>query len=192
MNYREIALRRLAASRLTHEPFARPEDAVRWLGAVQAQDYAGAKWALGLRSQNTTNSAIDQALNDERILRTHLLRPTWHFALPEDLRAFPIPEIAAPVAHLLPNYDEYFIGFKARAAILDRVSTLQEAATRDALGSHLIVIDGQVAGGWKRTITSRLVIVHLRPLIALTDDHHRAAGVAAQRYGVFLELPVVA
>ena len=57
-----------------------------WLGAVQAQDYHGAKWGLALRTQGATSASIDQLFNDGRILRTHVLRPTWHFVLPRDIR----------------------------------------------------------------------------------------------------------
>ena len=63
-----------------------PEEVVGWLVAVQAQDYAGAKWALRLRMQAGTGDRIDQALEQGSILRTHLLRPTWHFVTPADIR----------------------------------------------------------------------------------------------------------
>jgi len=59
---------------------------VRWLVAVQAQDYAGAKWALGLRMQNATDETLDRAFNNGSILRTHMMRPTWHFVTPADIR----------------------------------------------------------------------------------------------------------
>jgi hypothetical protein len=58
---------------------------VRWTGAVQSQDYAGGKWALGLRS-GATAAAIDRLFDEGAILRTHVLRPTWHFVVPEDVR----------------------------------------------------------------------------------------------------------
>jgi hypothetical protein len=53
---------------------------------VQAQDYAGAKWALGLRLKDSTDASIDQAFADGSLLRIHLLRPTWHFVSPTDIR----------------------------------------------------------------------------------------------------------
>jgi hypothetical protein len=81
-----IAARRLHAQRLTGEPFASPVDAVRWLTAVQSQDYAGAKWALGQRSRGATEAALDRRFDEGAILRTHVMRPTWHFVLPEDIR----------------------------------------------------------------------------------------------------------
>ncbi len=82
---KSITARRLRAQRLTGKPFASPVDAVRWLGAVQSQDYAGAKWALALRSRATTDAVIDRLFDDGAILRTHVMRPTWHFVAPEDV-----------------------------------------------------------------------------------------------------------
>src|SRR5690606_5117870 len=63
-----------------------PEDVIQWMAAVQAQDYAGAKWAIACRMHNAKESDLDNALDEGRILRTHVLRPTWHFVLPDDIR----------------------------------------------------------------------------------------------------------
>jgi hypothetical protein len=65
---------------------ARPEQVVRRLGAVQAQDYGGARWAVAQRAHSVTAAAVDDALCDGRILRTHVLRPTWHLVVAEDIR----------------------------------------------------------------------------------------------------------
>ncbi len=81
----DIPARRLQTQRLTGEPFKSPLDGIRWLTAVQSQDYAGAKWALGQRSRKTTDAALDRLFDQGAILRTHVLRPTWHFVLPEDI-----------------------------------------------------------------------------------------------------------
>ena len=81
-----IAERRLANQRLGGEPFESPVDTVRGLCAVQSQDYSGAKWALGQRTRSTTEAEIDRLFDAGAILRTHVLRPTWHFVLPEDVR----------------------------------------------------------------------------------------------------------
>jgi hypothetical protein len=81
----DIAARRLKAQRLIGEPFESPLDAIRSLTAVQSQDYAGAKWALGQRSRGTTDADLDRLFDQGAILRTHLMRPTWHFVLPEDI-----------------------------------------------------------------------------------------------------------
>jgi hypothetical protein len=82
----DIAHQRLLNQRLAGASFEKPDEVVNWLGAVQAQDYAGAKWALGLRLRHTMDSDIDRAFNYGSILRTHLMRPTWHFVTPTDIR----------------------------------------------------------------------------------------------------------
>ena len=65
-----------------------------WFGAVQSQDYAGAKWALGQRIQNATDAALDRSFNEGKILRTHVMRPTWHFVTPANIRS--MLELTAP------------------------------------------------------------------------------------------------
>src|SRR5687768_13653168 len=82
----EIAHRRLYNQQLARQMFEKPEDVVGWLGAVQSQDYAGAKWAVGQRVPGSVDADLEKAFTDGAILRTHLLRPTWHFVLPADVR----------------------------------------------------------------------------------------------------------
>ena len=77
---------RLQIQRLTGTPFRSAADAVRFFGAVQSQDLHGAKWSLGMRVQDATDAALDAAIGAGKIIRTHVLRPTWHFVAPEDLR----------------------------------------------------------------------------------------------------------
>ncbi|MGE5228774.1 MAG: winged helix DNA-binding domain-containing protein [Deltaproteobacteria bacterium] len=81
-----IVARRLRAQRLTGAPCATPEEAVGLLGAVQAQDYGPAKWSLGARVAGATDAQVERAFASGAILRTHVLRPTWHFVLPADIR----------------------------------------------------------------------------------------------------------
>ena len=82
----DITQQRLLNQHVAAAPFEKPGDAVSWLVAVQSQDYFGAKWALGLRLQDAHDADLDRAFNDGSILRTHMLRPTWHFATPADIR----------------------------------------------------------------------------------------------------------
>jgi hypothetical protein len=89
-----IALQRLYNQRLSHNSLQTPAEVVSWLGAVQSQDYAGAKWALAQRTTGLTDAAIDKAFNEGAILRTHIMRPTWHFVTPENIRW--IMELTAP------------------------------------------------------------------------------------------------
>lgn len=104
MNASEILKLRLHNSGLSHSPFKSAADAVSHLGAVQAQDFAAAKWALGLRIKNSTDKDIEKAFNEGAILRTHVMRPTWHFVVPEDIRW--MLELTAPrVKKLLMHYN---------------------------------------------------------------------------------------
>ena len=59
---------------------------MRWMGAVQAQDYGAAKWALAQRTRDVTEAQVDRLFDEGSILRTHVMRPTWHFVLPDDIR----------------------------------------------------------------------------------------------------------
>lgn len=86
MDLPEVLSLRLHNTGLSHSPFKNAADAVSYLGAVQAQDFSAAKWALGLRIKDSTDKDIEKAFNDGRILRTHVMRPTWHFIVPEDIR----------------------------------------------------------------------------------------------------------
>jgi hypothetical protein len=81
-----IVWRRLRAQRLIGAGCVSPEEAVGHLGAVQAQDYGPAKWSIGARVRGATDVAVEAAADAGRILRTHVLRPTWHFVLPADIR----------------------------------------------------------------------------------------------------------
>jgi DNA glycosylase AlkZ-like len=82
----DIISRRLRNQKLLRSDLRGSVDLVTWMGAVQAQDYPGAKWALALRSPALTNAAIDRDFDEGRLLRTHVMRPTWHFVTPADIR----------------------------------------------------------------------------------------------------------
>ncbi len=72
------------------------------MGAVQAQDYGGAKWGVGQRCTRATEASLDRAFDAGAILRTHVLRPTWHFVAPSDIRwmlALTAPRIHAAMAY---------------------------------------------------------------------------------------------
>src|SRR5947207_14606985 len=102
MTHLNIAQQRLHNQLITQRTFEKAGDVVRWLGAVQAQDYAAAKWALGLRAQDSTDDMIEQAFTDGTILRTHVMRPTWHFVLPADIPwvlALTAPRVSSTIAY---------------------------------------------------------------------------------------------
>ena len=97
-----LAAHRLHNQRLIGTPLGTPAAAVQWLGAVQAQDFSGAKWALALRTRST-HAALDRAFNTGAFLRTHVMRPTWHLVVPADLRwllALTSPRVHAVNGHV--------------------------------------------------------------------------------------------
>lgn len=79
-----ISLRLTNHHLLSHE-LKTPYDVVSYLGAVQSQDYAMAKWSVALRMKHALDSVIESSFNKGEIIRTHVMRPTWHFIAPEDL-----------------------------------------------------------------------------------------------------------
>src|SRR5512141_2027998 len=98
----ELLRQRLHNQLLSQTKFTQPRQVVAWLGAVQSQDYAGAKWALAQRTKGLTDAAIERAFADGEILRTHVLRPTWHFVTPMDIRwmlALTAPRVRALLAY---------------------------------------------------------------------------------------------
>jgi hypothetical protein len=83
---RDVLRRRLANQKLVGSALSSPADVVAWFGAMQAQEYPAARWALGLRARGLTDDAVAQAFDTGSILRTHAMRPTWHFVAPADIR----------------------------------------------------------------------------------------------------------
>src|SRR5689334_7123095 len=97
----DITSYRLHNQRLSQTNLTSPAEVVNWLGAVQSQDFAGGKWAIGLRTNGLTEADVDRAFTDGSILRTHLMRPTWHFVTPADIRwmlALTAPRVRALLA----------------------------------------------------------------------------------------------
>jgi hypothetical protein len=346
----DIARLRLLNQHINGARFTQPAQLVAWLGAVQSQDYAGAKWALGLRLPGVIDDEVERAFTAGAILRTHVMRPTWHFVAPADIRwmlALTAPRVHATsdyyyrksgldvalfarsadtltrelqgghertrdelrdalerdgvathdplrlsyimmraeleglicsgarrgkqftyalleervpparvlerdealaeltrryftshgpatardfswwsgltvadaqrglailgadlqreevegqtywlassalparahieAAHLLPNYDEYGVSYQDRSAIFD------PANLEEFVFSHILIVNGQIVGTWKRTLSKRAVAVEMSAFAPLPDAARQAANAAAQRYGAFLGLPV--
>jgi len=350
----DIPRYRLHNQFLSQTDLTDPAEALKRLGAVQSQDYAGGKWALGLRIKGGTDAALDKAFNEGRILRTHILRPTWHFVAPEDIRwmlSISAPRVHAvngfmyrqqeldrtvikksysvlekvlrgnkqltrtelgtalgqagiknaegirlgyfmmsaeldgiicsggrrgrqftyalleerapqvksltreealaeltrryfvtrgpatlhdftwwsgltmanakegiesvrsqfvseqieektywfdnslspvqedpPTAHLLPNYDEYFIGFKDRSAIGEVAKRAGIKSDDPSFLAHVIILDGQVIGGWRRTLKKDKVLVEPKLITSLTKAQEQAVAKAAGQYAEFLQV----
>lgn len=351
----DIPRQRLSNQHLTGAGLDDPIAIVRRLGAVQAQDYAGGKWGIGLRGPPLTDAAVEAALTNGSIIRTHVLRPTWHMVAAEDARwilALTGPRVLATnasfcrtlelddaafkkstkaiskalaggkhltreelgaaleragiasaksqrlayivmhaeliglicsgprrgkqftyalmderipataprtrdesladlaqryfatrgpatvhdyswwsgltiadakksvamlgdglssatindktywfvestlsrvrgnEAHLLPNYDEYFIGFRDRSAIANLVKGISLMPGDPLFATHIVSFDGQIVGGWKRAMSTKAAAVEITLAIKATPDQRKAIERAAKRFGEFLELPL--
>ena len=352
----DIVSYRLQEQGLLEDKFKDPVEVVRCLGAVQAQDFSGAKWAIGLRTRGLVEQDVERVFADGSILRTHVLRPTWHFVAPEDIRwmlALTAPRVRAlmtymdrqleldkalfrksndllmktlqggnhltraelepafqkaripaegqrlghllmhaeldgvvcsgprkgkqftyalleervpparslareeslaellkryfltrgpatlqdfawwsgltvtdaregmelikdqfvsqvlegqtywyaeidaparkksPTAWLLPNYDEFFIGFRDRSAIgkiAEKAGIKKEDA---AFLNHIIILDGQVVGGWRRTLKKDSVLVEASLITRLKEKEEQAIRQATEQFGEFLGLTVI-
>ena len=148
-----------------------PASIVAWLGAVQSQDYAGAVWAVGQRAPGATMADVDAAFDAGAILRTHVLRPTWHFVSPDDIRW--MLTLTAPRVHAIGM--PYLRRMAVTPAMLTRAHRAFERALRggrtltraelatvlkragiDATGSRLALIvmnaelDGVICSGPRR------------------------------------------
>jgi len=351
----DIVQRRLHNQLLSQTKFTQPSQVVAWLGAVQSQDYAGAKWAIAQRTNGLTDADIEQAFARGEILRTHVMRPTWHFVTPADIRwmlELTAPRVRAAMAytnrqlgldtaifkksnavlakglrenqhltrselgeilqkagvpvdglrlghlmgraeldgvicsgarrgkqhtyallderapqvktlerdealaeltrryfrshgpatlrdfvwwsglttndartgidfvkpqlegetmdeqtywfvssatkkkssstvHLLPDYDEYTVGYTDRTSIFNVTHTDKLDSRGSILFQYAILMDGLVIGTWKRVLKKNEVVIHIVPFTALTSDQNQAIIDATQQYGKFLELPVV-
>ena len=127
-----IAAERLVRQRLAGPRLDSPEAVVRWLGAVQAQDAGGAVWAVAQRASGATAATVEAALDVGTLVRTHVLRPTWHLVRPADLRW--MLALSAPrVRRQLAQYDRQL---EIDGALLARC--------------HAVVAD-MLAGGRHRT-----------------------------------------
>jgi hypothetical protein len=356
MMLQEFRHLRMHAQRLAGEPFDTPESMVGWHLAVQAQDWAGTKWGIGQRCAGVDDAGIDRLLNEGALLRTHVLRPTWHLVLPEDIRWLlaltgprveaanagryrqlgldeatlarsseiaagslaggtfltraelaerleaagiategqrmahllmhaelsgvicsgprrgkqftyalldervpPAPakdrdeavtelarrylashgpatphdmawwsgltvtdcrrgiaalgnaperaeidgttwwyrspdgpvDVETPLSHLLPAFDEYFIGFRQHQVAWDREVRQRYDTTRELWAANLVAVDGRIVGGWRRAVTAREVRVTATAPLALDAAQRDAFNAAAEAYGRFLGLPVV-
>jgi Winged helix DNA-binding domain len=136
----EVAAWRMRNLRLDGAPLPTAQDLVACLGAVQAQDYGPAKWSLGQRSTGLTDADVERAYAEGEILRTHVLRPTWHFVAPSDIRW--LLELTRPRVHALTAFgrrrDELDLQTfrRAHSVFVDALQGRHQL-TRNELGARL-------------------------------------------------------
>jgi hypothetical protein len=204
MNATELVKRRIGSQKLSFSDFRTPVEVVRWFGAVQAQDFNGAKWALALRMKETTDAEIEAAFHRGEILRTHLLRPTWHFVAPEDIRwllALTGPRINVRCG---PNYRKYELDtatFKRSNRIISKAlqsakhltrADLKIALNRSGVAAddgirlaHILLraeLDGIVCSGPRRGKQFTYAQLEERVAPAKSLSHEEALATLTRRY----------
>ena len=176
---------------------------VAWLGAVQAQEFGLAKWGLGLRTNGLTQAAIDREFDEGRILRTHILRPTWHFVAPADIRWMLLvsgPRVHAANAQYYrkTGADPSSVG-RARK-VLERALADGKALTRTELAerfgragimasgmmlAYLVMhaeLEGVICSGPRRGKQSTYMLLDERVAPAKTMTRAEALSELARRY----------
>jgi hypothetical protein len=140
MQLTDIAAMRLRSQQIAQADFSTPAQLVAWMGALQAQDFAAAKWALGLRLPGMTERQVEQAFNAGEILRTHIMRPTWHFVSPADIRwllALTAPRVNQANAYMYRRMELEEATFQHSNAILLAALSDGQPRTREELGALL-------------------------------------------------------
>lgn len=203
MNVFDITQHRLQQQYLLTPQHSRPGELVSWMGVVQAQDYAAAKWAIGQRLTTATDTMLDDAMGNWEIIRTHVLRPTWHFVAPADLRW--MLKLSAPRVKALCAYNDKRWGvtptvINKSQKVLEKILLGKKQLTRQEivpafqktgietdeyrLGSILVhaELDGLICSGPRqgKQFTYVLLEEHVPPAPALSKAESIAT--LAQRY----------
>jgi len=195
---------RLNNQKLSSSKLGKAVDVVRWFGAVQAQDFNAAKWALALRMRKATDAVIEEAFNKGEILRTHVMRPTWHFVAPEDIRW--LLQLTAPRVNLRagPNYRKFELDtavFKRSNKIFTKelqggkyltrpaLKTLLNAAGIDANDgvrlAHILLraeLDGVICSGPRIGKQFTYALLEERAPVARTLERDEALAELTRRY----------
>ncbi|MBZ4191879.1 winged helix DNA-binding domain-containing protein [Niabella beijingensis] len=151
MTVKELLQYRIRNQQLNRLKPHSPETLVDYMGAVQAQDYAMAKWAIALRLQDPGEQQIEEAINEGRIIRLHVVRPTWHFVTSDNVRW--MMELSAPSIQKAARYIDQQTGLtvplytKARKVLEQVLETedLTKEEIMDKLAQRKIKIDNLLA-----------------------------------------------
>ena len=143
---------------------------VGWMGAMQAQDYGMAKWAIGMRVPGSTDKSIETAIDKGEILRTHLLRPTWHFVSASDIHWMLL--LTAP---------------RIKAAMSSRQKQL--GLTQAIFTETITIMENALSGG--KHLTREALITELKQAKIAVDENRashllaRAELTQSQRADIF-------
>ena len=203
MNLTDIANIRLVSQQIAATKLKTAKDMVGWMGAIQAQDYAMAKWAIGVRLPNSIDRDIETAITNGEIIRTHLLRPTWHFVSADDI--YWLLELTAPQikASLKSRHKELGLSetiFAKSHTIIKTTLSGGKHATREELvaelekaeiatngnrASHLLVqaeLDGLVCSGATKGGKQTYALLEERVPKTKSLAREEALATLAQKY----------
>jgi hypothetical protein len=160
-----VLRRRIFTQCLVGPKLPEPEDAVRLLPAVQSQEDAHGFWSLGMRTRGSTYAEVKEAFDEGRILRTRMLRTTWHFVTPDDIRWI----LAATSPRVLTVFGSHFrsLGLDERTqqetgALVVNILEGGQHLTRKEIGAEL-ERQGVTLGGER--LTYIVMSAELRGLI---------------------------
>lgn len=197
----ELIRRRLANQRLLRS-LRTPVEVVSWLGAMQAQDYPGARWGIGLRAA-VTDRAVERACDEGLIIRTHILRQTWHFVARDDTRwmlALSGPRVNAVNAHYYRRMELDERTFTRSRTVIERVLRDGVQLTRPEIGKALhragitatgnrlafltmrAELDAVIVNGARRGNQLTYALLDDRVPRAKAVDRDAALAMLAQRY----------
>ncbi|HTA82087.1 MAG TPA: winged helix DNA-binding domain-containing protein [Bacteroidia bacterium] len=203
MTIADLAHYRLINQQVTEKKCTSVKELVGCLGAIQAQDYYMAKWAIGVRLKKSTDALIEQAIDNAEIIRTHVLRPTWHFVAATDIRW--MLELTAPHVRTILNSNGNRLGLtekvygKSHDIIikeliggkqLTREELMAELkknkiATNDLRALHIMMraeLDGIVCNGSRRGKQFTYALMDERVPKAKRMDREEALTKLATRY----------
>lgn len=132
---------RLLNQQLLNPLFSSPKELVSWMGAMQAQNYPMVKWAVGMRLKSTTMQTVDEALRKGEILRTHVMRPTWHLVAAEDIRWM----LKLSAQRIIAANDSYAKGYDLEISeelyrksyhLLEKILCGNKSLTRQEIADH--------------------------------------------------------
>jgi len=198
-----IAQRRLISQHIGGIGLNTPAALVSHMGAMQGQDFNMVKWAIGARLRGVLEEQVEKSFNAGEIVRTHLMRPTWHIIVPEDiswLLELTAPRIrsAARSRHKQLEIDDKLV---ARSnALIEKALQGNKHMTRDELmdvleeagikarnqrASHLMIcaeLDGIVCSGEIRNREQTYALLHERIPAIKRIDREEALYRLASKY----------
>jgi hypothetical protein len=127
MTRAEISRIRLSSQKISGGGQRSPAGVVSWLAALQAQDFQMALLAIGVRLSGSSYKTVEAAFDEGDIIRTHLLRPTWHIAAARDLRW--LHELTAP--RIKASMASRHRQLELTAQVIGKSNKILEKALRD-------------------------------------------------------------